>query len=158
MLFYGTLVDIEKKRRKVEGRSLHKSLAKDYYERACIRLAVVELLCQKMAYADAIRETQEALELALKGLLRSVGIEPPKWHDVGKILVAEKLLFNDEIQLQIESFCLFSGKMRRERELSFYGEEDFLPSEQYTETEAIVAFTELKRILQVLSHHFSTVI
>jgi HEPN domain-containing protein len=29
-----------------------------------------------------VREAQELVELALKGMLRAIGIEPPKLHDV----------------------------------------------------------------------------
>ena len=36
--------------------------------------------------SDVVREAQEIVELALKGLLRQVGIEPPRWHDVGELL------------------------------------------------------------------------
>lgn len=37
-----------------------------------------------------VRQCQEAVELALKVSLRLVGVEPPKWHDVGPVLKREK--------------------------------------------------------------------
>jgi HEPN domain-containing protein len=37
-------------------------------------------------YSDVVREAQEIVELALKGMLRQIGIEPPKWHDVGQLI------------------------------------------------------------------------
>jgi HEPN domain-containing protein len=39
--------------------------------------------------ADVVGESQEIVELALKGLLRSCGIDPPRIHDVSDVLVAE---------------------------------------------------------------------
>ena len=37
-----------------------------------------------------VRQCQEAVELALKAALRMVGVEPPKWHDVGPVLRRER--------------------------------------------------------------------
>ena len=41
---------------------------------------------QRRTYSDVVREAQEVVELALKGMLRQVGVEPPRWHDVNSIL------------------------------------------------------------------------
>jgi HEPN domain-containing protein len=40
-------------------------------------------------YPYVVRQSQEAVELLLKAALRLVGVEPPKWHDVGPILRRE---------------------------------------------------------------------
>lgn len=37
-----------------------------------------------------LRESQEVVELALKGLLRAHGVEPPRIHDVADVLLAEQ--------------------------------------------------------------------
>ncbi len=54
--------------------------------KALKRLKILDVLPQEEAYSDIVREAQEIVELALKGMLRHIVIEPPKWHDVGKIL------------------------------------------------------------------------
>ncbi|WP_157633604.1 HEPN domain-containing protein [Thioflavicoccus mobilis] len=36
-----------------------------------------------------MRKTQELVELALKAMLREVGVDPPTWHDVGPILTKQ---------------------------------------------------------------------
>lgn len=36
-------------------------------------------------HAYVVRRSQEAVELFLRACLRLVGVEPPKWHDVGPI-------------------------------------------------------------------------
>jgi HEPN domain-containing protein len=92
-----------------------KSLAKNYFERAGVRLAVVELLLREGAHADAVRESQDCLELALKGLLRRVGFEPLKRLDVRKVLLKESSRLPLFVQMHLERICRFSGKMRRDR-------------------------------------------
>ena len=62
------------------------SLAQSYLIKARKRLKILSVLLDEAAYSDVVREAQEIVELALKGMLRQVGIEPPKWHDVGGVL------------------------------------------------------------------------
>jgi len=62
-------------------------LAKSYLKKATDRLDILELLINKRAYSDVVREAQEIVELALKGMLRAVGVEPPRLHDVGGMLL-----------------------------------------------------------------------
>jgi HEPN domain-containing protein len=54
--------------------------------KAKARRRVLEVLAEEQAWSDVVREAQELVELALKGALRVVGVDPPKWHDVGPIL------------------------------------------------------------------------
>lgn len=68
------------------------TLAKSYLIKAQKRLRVLPALLAEDAYSDVIREAQEIVELALKGMLRQVGVEPPRWHDVGSLLQEYRLL------------------------------------------------------------------
>ena len=54
------------------------SLARSYLTKARVRLKVLDVLKAEGAWSDVVREAQEVVELALKALLREVGIEPPK--------------------------------------------------------------------------------
>lgn len=63
------------------------SLGRAYLEKAQKRLPVLDLLHREGAYSDVVRQAQEIVELALKGALRLVGVEPPKLHDVGPVLL-----------------------------------------------------------------------
>ena len=65
-------------------------LALDHVRRAKARLRAVAVLFEEESWADVVRESQEVVELALKGLLRSCGIEAPRLHDVSDILLAER--------------------------------------------------------------------
>ncbi|MEM4298190.1 MAG: HEPN domain-containing protein [Nitrososphaerota archaeon] len=68
--------------------------------RANLRQAVERIETVKRAleggnYAYAVRQSQECVELTLKAALRVVGVEPPKWHDVGPVLKREGLRFHE---------------------------------------------------------------
>ena len=60
------------------------TLAASYILKARKRLKALDVLFAEEAYSDVVREAQEIVELALKGALRAIGVEPPKIHDVGK--------------------------------------------------------------------------
>ena len=49
------------------------SLAESYLFKASKRLKIPPVLLQEEAYSDVVREAQEVVELALKGMLRQVG-------------------------------------------------------------------------------------
>jgi len=62
-------------------------LARSYLAKARIRLQALAVLRDGGGRSDVVREAQELVELALKGMLRAVGVEPPKIHDVGRLLL-----------------------------------------------------------------------
>ena len=61
----------------------NKNLAKDYLNEANFRVETAENVINKKAYAYCVRQCQEAVELSLKAALRIVGLDYPKWHDIG---------------------------------------------------------------------------
>ena len=112
------------------------ALAKDYVSRATVRLDVVDLLYRSESWADVVRESQEAVELALKGLLRDCGIDPPRVHDVSGALLAERNRLPTGLQERVDQLAAISRDLRRDRELAFYGAEDLVPSEFYAQPDA----------------------
>lgn len=56
--------------------------ARDYLNRARTRRIAVGALMAAGGYPDVVRESQDLVELVLKGALRFVGVDPPKRHDV----------------------------------------------------------------------------
>ena len=56
------------------------SLAQSYVTKARVRLKALAVLRDEGAHSDVVREAQELVELALKGVLRAIGIEPPKLY------------------------------------------------------------------------------
>jgi HEPN domain-containing protein len=117
----------------------NRELAADYVQRADIRLRALDVLFDAGSWADVVRESQEALELALKGLLRACGIEPPRIHDVADVLLAERERLPAAIQRDVDRLAELSRDLRRDRELAFYGAEDLTPSRFYREPDAVRA-------------------
>jgi HEPN domain-containing protein len=128
-------------------------LAADYVRRAKARLAAVDALFAAESWADVVRESQEVVELALKGLLRAVGIEPPRIHDVSDVLAAEKQRFPKGIQRELDTLAAGSRRLRRDRELAFYGAEDLTPSGFYTKEDAVSARDVARRTVATVLPH-----
>jgi hypothetical protein len=102
-------------------------------------------------FSDIIREAQEVVELALKGVLRQQGIEPPKWHDVSDILIAHSDRFSPDIRELIPRLADVSKRLRKERELSFYGDIDFIPTEEYDRSDADRAIVDARFVVETVS-------
>ena len=111
------------------------------------RLKILPVLLDEAAYSDVVREAQEIVELALKGMLRQVGIEPPKWHDVGGLLKEYRTRFPEPINAQVERLAEISGWLRKECEFSFYGDIDFIPTEEYTREDALRAMADAQFVV-----------
>ncbi|GAB6182714.1 HEPN domain-containing protein [Thermodesulfovibrio hydrogeniphilus] len=117
----------------------NKDLVKSYLFKAEKRLKALKVLYDEQDYSDVVREAQEIVELCLKALLRAVGVEPPKYHDVSNLLKEHRNKFPQIKDNELEEICFISKRLRKERELSFYGDIDFIPTEEYTEEEANTA-------------------
>ena len=112
------------------------TLAQSYLRKAVDRLDILDVLQRKGAYSDVVREAQEIVELASKGMLRAVGIEPPKFHDVGGLLQEHKDKFPEKVSGRIDEIAAISKRLKKERELAFCGDIDFIPTEEYRAEDA----------------------
>jgi len=90
------------------------SLAQSYLIKAQKWLKILPVLLDEVAYSDVVREAQEIVELALKGMLRQVGIEPPKWHDVGPMLREYHDRFPEQVAAHIERLADISRWLRKD--------------------------------------------
>ena len=125
------------------------SLAESYLLKATKRLKIVPVLLDEEAYSDVVREAQEIVELALKGMLRQVGVEPPRWHDVGSILREHRDRLPDAAAAEADDLAAISADLRKDRELSFHGDIDFIPTEHYSEEDARRALANARRVVDV---------
>jgi HEPN domain-containing protein len=123
-------------------------LAESYIIKASKRRRVVEVLLEDEAYSDVVCEAQELVELALKGMLRKVGVDPPKWHDVGPILEEQSQLFPEPLRPDLPQLAKVSKWLRKEREFAFDGDIDFIPTEQYGRDDAERALTNVLFVLE----------
>lgn len=128
-------------------------LARDYIQRASARLRAVEVLFEAESWADVVRESQEIVELALKALLRSVGIDPPRVHDVSEVLEAEAHRLPGSLRKELKTLTRISRDLRRDRELAFYGAEDLTPSGFYTREDGARARDGAGTVVQMVRPH-----
>lgn len=125
-------------------------LALSYLVKASVRLEMLHFLHERGAWSDVVREAQELVELALKGMLRQAGLDPPKWHDVGPILLAEAALFPEELRPDLDKLASISKRLRKEREFAFYGDIDFIPTREYTRADADEAIADAGYVLAIV--------
>ena len=125
----------------------NQSLARSYLVKAQKRLKALAVLRDEEAHSDVVREAQELVELALKGMLRAVGIEPPKFHDVGSLLLEHDTKFSADVRARLPRAAEISKRLRRERELAFYGDIDFIPTEEYSAMDSRRAYEEATWII-----------
>ncbi len=123
-------------------------MARSYVRQAEERLRHAAEALQSGNYPYVVRQSQEAVELLLKAALRYVGLEPPKWHDVGPLLVRESDRFPDWFRREVRRVARISRRLRREREPSMYGDEESgaTPEELYDKEDADEALALAKEI------------
>ena len=127
----------------------NQSLARSYLTKAEKRLKALAVLKAERAHSDVVREAQELVELALKGILRAIGVEPPKFHDVGGLLLEHREKVVSDVRGALERAAAISKQLRKERELAFYGDIDFIPTEEYTAEDADRAYHDAEWILNL---------
>lgn len=126
-------------------------LARSYLEKGTIRIKALKFMHREGGYSDVVREAQECVELLLKGVLRCLGIEAPKVHDVSRILKEKKALLPAIIQTHLDEVALISRELRKDRELAFYGTEDWIPTEEYSAEDSLEAIRKAERIFDLVS-------
>lgn len=131
----------------------NRSLAPDYVRRAAVRLRALDVLFEAGSWPDVVRESQEVVELGLKGLLLSVGVVPPRVHDVSEVLEAERGRLPEAIQERLGELSAISRDLRRDRELAFYGAEDLTPSGFYGASDAERARDGARTVVEAVRPH-----
>ncbi|WP_446753081.1 HEPN domain-containing protein [Vulcanisaeta sp. JCM 16161] len=134
-------------------------MAKSHINQAIERIKHAREAINGGNYPYVVRQCQEAVELLLKAALRIVGVEPPRWHDVGPVLRRERNKFPVWFQEYIDELASISRSLRKEREFSMYGDEEsgIPPEELYTRIDAEKALNDAERVLSLVSKLFSEV-
>jgi HEPN domain-containing protein len=128
-------------------------LASDHLRRASARLRALDVLFDAGSWADVVRESQEVVELALKGLLRACGVDPPRVRDMADVLEAERGRLPEALHPHLEQMASVSRALRRDRELAFYGAEDLTPSTFYRESDAVQARDGARHVVALVQPH-----
>jgi HEPN domain-containing protein len=131
----------------------NRDLAADYVRRAHARLRALDVLFEQESWADVVCEAQEIVELALKGLLRAAGVEPPRIHDVADVLLEEQARLPEALRSDVSRLAESSRTLRRDRELAFYGAEDLTPSDFYRRTDAVTAREAARLVVERVRPH-----
>jgi len=92
-----------------------KEMAVGFLRQAERRQKSAKIALEESDFAYVVRQCQEGVEFALKAALIYAGIDFPKWHDVGPILIREKdslKFWNDEV---IQKFASYSRRLSNDR-------------------------------------------
>lgn len=98
-------------------------VARDYLRRAQTRRLALDTFLAAELHGDVMRETQEIVELVLKGALRFVGVEPPKRHDVHDIVERFLGRLPAEWAQVVGELRAMLDRLAEERGRAFYGDE-----------------------------------
>lgn len=93
----------------------NRPLASDYIRRANVRIQAIEVLYRAGNWPDVVRESQEALELALKGVRRKCGIGPRRLPDVSEVMRREQQRMPESVRGCVDRLASVSRELRRDR-------------------------------------------
>lgn len=96
------------------------------------------------AWNLVVRRCQEAVELALKALLRGAAIEVPHVHDVGVFVREHADRLPPTLTAHLDDIVSISRRLRQERELALYGDDEAgaPPEALYTVRDAAQALAD----------------
>ena len=124
-------------------------MARSYLRQAREILGEAERQRAARVWHLVVRRSQEAVERALKALLRASGVEVPHVHDVGIFLAEHRERLPPAVTPQLERLVSVSRRLRQEREVSFYGDEETgaPPERLYSAQDADEALGEAQFVL-----------
>jgi len=126
------------------------AMAEAYVKDARRSLREAQLSREEGAYHRCVRRAQECVELALKGVLRLLGIEYPRSHDVSQALELARPSMPEWLAQRVDDLKRASLKLAEERGPAFYGDERaYVPPEQlYGEEDAEEALRMAREALE----------
>lgn len=131
-------------------------MAKDYILRSKRFLREAEIALGEGDNATSIRRSQEALEMAVKALLRAIGIEYPRSHDVSDVLTDHKDALPESVRCEIEDLATLVSQLASIRGIALYGyeREGIPPSRAFTKEYAERVFLAVKKYVNLIEEIF----
>jgi HEPN domain-containing protein len=123
----------------------NREFGRAYIKDARLILAEAEASLEQGHFHRTVRKCQESVEMALKGLLRVAGIEYPKAHRVGRVLL-------DSAVVQVVSgdrlrdIARIADELADAREEAFYGSESSSAADLFTRDDAVDALLKGKTV------------
>ena len=132
--------------------SSNREIARAYLEDAEYSFMEALAAFNKGRYHRAIRRMQEAVELSLKALLRYLGIEYPKAHDVSMALYKFKDVLPDVLREKLDFISKVSLDLALNRAPAFYGDEERMipPKLLYDKSYAEEKLKQVNEILTLI--------
>lgn len=126
-------------------------IARDYLRRARLRRRTVEVLMDAGSYPDVVRTSHDVVELVLKGALRFIGADPPKRHDVHRVLERFIERFPQEWLPALTELRAGLDRLSQDRGPAFYGDEehDIPASDLFGEADARRSMAIADRLLDL---------
>ena len=137
--------------RRLTSRS-NKDLAIAYFEDALYSYKEALDAFKNNLYHRVIRRCQESVELSLKALLRYIGVEYPKSHDVSPLLYKFKDKIPENMREYLDFISKLSMELAMDRGPSFYGDENrrLPPKKLYSREYAEAKLNETKKLLDLI--------
>lgn len=134
-------------------------MVKDYLFRAKWCLKEAEMALSGENHPMCVRRSQEALELVIKALLRSMAIEYPREHDVGYALAYIEEKLPDYLKSEMQSLRGLLTELARVRGPAFYGyEREGIPaSEAFGDEYASNTFEKVSRLVNLCAKYLQTI-
>jgi len=126
-------------------------IARSYHSQARLILTAAERYQRDRVWHLSVRRSQESVEFSLKGLLRGAGLEIPHVHDVSAFLIEHVERLPTGLVSHLERLVSVSRRLRREREVSFYGDEesDAPPDRLYSAGDAEQAVADARMVVEL---------
>jgi HEPN domain-containing protein len=105
-------------------------LVKSYVAQARTYLDTAKQLRERYEFPEAVRAAQTCVELCLKAILKSAGIDPPHKHDVGRELLAVQEKLPATFREKVPKLNFISLSMALWRDPAMYGMEGQLPPDK----------------------------
>jgi HEPN domain-containing protein len=127
-------------------KSVRKKFINSYINSSKRRIRNMEEAFEENDFGYVIRVSQEVFELLTKALLIRWNFVVPKTHNLSEDLYDIKELCSKDFQKEINNIIIFSKELRRNREKSFYGDEEegITPEEMYTKDNAKTYLENIK--------------
>lgn len=126
----------------------HKS-AKGFVQDAQLIHEEAEESFKKNHYHRVVRKCQESCELAIKGLFKEMGIDYPKSHRLGPVILKELKNKSGVTNEEVDRLHVYSDSLALEREVSFYGDEEGTPADElFEKDDAQEALAKAKWVLE----------
>lgn len=123
----------------------NREFGRAYIKDARVILTEAEASLEQRHFHRTVRKCQESVEMALKGLLRVAGIEYPKAHRVGRVLL-ESAVTQVVSADRLRDIARIADELADAREEAFYGSESSSAAELFTRDDAVDALLKGKTV------------